>query len=310
MHRSSRPQRALGLALAAVLVVGGGVTVHLATANGAERAPAAPEQPSVIDTTARDRAVASRTNERTRGLRVVPAPTTQDAACRLDLGYGTWAIDVVAARTLTMLTAVAYRDGKSYVKAARAFERQLYIKDRTPLTPIRAKSELVRKRKNPVPRITSLDAVHAMFRPHTLFCATPLRAMPAQPMLSNGLTPRALSMVRGWAAAYGGRPLGGFSSTPITSGHIENSAHYDGRAVDIFFPLSDPDNNARGWMLSHWLVAHADWHQLSTIIFDDMVWTRLKSGEGWRPYVHPYGPTENVTLRHLDHIHVDVVQGS
>jgi oligopeptide/dipeptide ABC transporter ATP-binding protein len=36
-------------------------------------------------------------------------------------------------------------------------------------------------------------------------------------------------------------------------------------------------------------------------------WTARRSDEGWRSYVHPSGDTENPTLRHLDHVHIDVV---
>lgn len=309
MMSARRPLRAAGIALAATLVAGVVVAAHGAVGGGAEPVAAAQPAPAVLDVSARDVPVATRSKVRTLGPHAVPAPTAKKAECRLDLGYGVWSLDTTAARSLTMLTAVAYRDGRNYVKAARAFERQLYIDGRTPLSADRAKREITRKRKNPVPRTSSLDAVYAMFRPHTLTCAQPLRTMPAQPMLSNGLTPRTLSMVRGWAAAYGGRPLGGFDPKGIDSGHIPNSAHYDGRAVDIFFSLDDPDNTARGWLLAHWLVAHGDYHQIETIIFSDTVWTRVRSAEGWRPYVHPYGETENKTLRHLDHVHVDVVHG-
>lgn len=304
------PPRAVGIVLGATLVVGAAVAAHNTLGGGAQPVAAAEQAlPAAVDVSARELPVANRSKVRSVGPHAVPAPTAKKAACRLDLGYGVWALDTTAARSLTMLTAVAYRDGRNYVKAARAFERQLYIEGRTPLTEARARYEITRKRANPVPRTSSLDAVYAMFRPHTLTCAQPLRSVPAQAVLANGLTPRAVSMVRGWAAAYGGRPLGGFAPGGITSGHIENSAHYDGRAVDISFSLDDPDNVARGWLLAQWLVAHADYYQIETVIFSDTVWTRVRSAEGWRPYVHPSGDTQNVTLRHLDHVHVDVVSG-
>ncbi|MGQ0625516.1 MAG: hypothetical protein ACT4PP_12825 [Sporichthyaceae bacterium] len=313
-HRAGRAHlRAISaLAAAGALILTGIVAVATQGAGGGVTAPppsvAAPN--GEFDVSARERAVASRGGIRTRGPRVVPAPTAKDAACRLDLGYGVWALDLTAARTLTMLTAVAYRDGRNFTRAARTFERQLAKDGRVALSEDRATRYLGLTRKQPQPRTTSMDAVRALFTPHTLWCATPLRTMPVQGVEANGLTLRALSMTRGWSAAFGGRPLGGFSPEGITEGHIANSAHYDGRAVDISFALDDVDNRARGWLLTHWLAAHADYHQVATLIFDDHVWTRLKSAEGWRPYVHPSGNTESVTLRHLDHIHVDVVQGA
>ncbi|WP_156870103.1 hypothetical protein [Sporichthya polymorpha] len=314
-HRppSQAVNRFLGVGLAAILLAAGAVTVQ-ATRSDGSATPAAPEAPagssSLLDMSGRDRPIATRSAVRTKGPRVVPAPTTKNAECRLDLGYGVWEIDMTAARTLTMLTAVAYRDGRNYVRAARAFDRSLQKEGRVPLRPDQSVEEIKRKRKDPSPRTTSLDAVYALFRPHALTCVTPQRSMPAQPMTTTGLTMRSLALIRGWAEAYGGRPIGGFAPGGVTGGHIENSAHYDGRAVDIFFSLDDADNKARGWLLAHWLVAHADYYQIATLIFDDMLWSNVNSPLGWRPYVHPSGNVTNVTLRHLDHIHVDVVRGS
>jgi hypothetical protein len=116
-------------------------------------------------------------------------------------------------------------------------------------------------------------------------------------------------MLFAWWVAYGGRPIGGFAPGGIFTGHIENSAHYEGRAVDISFATSDPDNNRRGWLLAHWLVAQADYLQIATVIFDDHLWSALHSAWGWRPYTHPSGNTTDPTLRHLNHIHVDVEHG-
>ncbi len=314
-HRppSQAVNRFLGVGLAAILLAAGAVTVQ-ATRSDGSATPAAPEAPagssSLLDMSGRDRPIATRSAVRTKGPRVVPAPTTKNAECRLDLGYGVWEIDMTAARTLTMLTAVAYRDGRNYVRAARAFDRSLQKEGRVPLRPDQSVEEIKRKRKDPSPRTTSLDAVYALFRPHALTCVTPQRSMPAQSMTTTGLTMRSLALIRGWAEAYGGRPIGGFAPGGVTGGHIENSAHYDGRAVDIFFSLDDADNKARGWLLAHWLVAHADYYQIATLIFDDMLWSNVNSPLGWRPYVHPSGNVTNVTLRHLDHIHVDVVRGS
>jgi hypothetical protein len=42
------------------------------------------------------------------------------------------------------------------------------------------------------------------------------------------------------------------------------------------------------------------------VIYDDQIWSARRSDEGWRPYTHPSGNTTDPTLRHLDHVHVDV----
>lgn len=314
----ARPSRAVrrvrisaGILVAVALLAGTGVVSAL----GSEQDVAAPVAaapvvaPPVVDVAARDQPVASRSGVRTRGPRVLPAPTAKKASCRLDLGYGVWALDITAARTLTMLTAVAYRDGRNYARAARAFERQLKQKGRTALGVERAEHQMKLKRNTTRPRTTSMDAVHALFRPATLFCAQPIRTIASEPMLPNGLTNRSVRLTQAWFDAFGARPIGGYVPGGFCTGRVEGSAHYDGRAVDIFFSLDDPNNRARGWLLSQWLVAHADYHQVSTVIFDDRIWSRTRSPEGWRPYVHPSGNLESVTLRHLDHIHVDVVDG-
>lgn len=306
-------QRAAGAALSAVLLAGGAVAVQATRSSSTVTTSPNPavtaDTNGLLNMATRGRDIADRSQVRTKGPRIVPGPTSKKPECLLDLGYGVWALDVTAARTLTMLGTVAYRDGLSYGKAARAFELSLTKKGRLPMTAERARREVRHKRLHPIPRTTSLDAIHALFRPRALTCVTPQRAMPSQPMMTNGLTLRTVTMIRGWAEAYGGRPIGGFAAGGISSGHIENSAHYDGRAVDIFFSLSDPDNKARGWLLANWLIAHADYYQIATLIFDDLVWSNANSALGWRPYVHPSGDVTNPTLRHLDHIHADVVHG-
>jgi hypothetical protein len=43
------------------------------------------------------------------------------------------------------------------------------------------------------------------------------------------------------------------------------------------------------------------------VIFDDRIWTAGgRSGDGWRPYTPPQRTGDPDTLRHLDHVHVDV----
>jgi hypothetical protein len=263
-------------------------------------------------TTAADRPVpaASRSQIRSRGPHLVPPPMSRTTSCRLTLPGGVWAMDIVAARTLTMLTAVSYRTDRPVVRAALAFQHTLTWQHRYVPGPAGSLTLLKRRHKNMVPATWAVDAVLALYNPHTLFCAQPFRTdLRREPMLSNGLTERAQTLLFGWWGAFGGRPVGGFDPHGITEGHIEDSAHYDARAVDISFPTSDPQNNRRGWLLAQWLVAQADYYSIATVIFDDHIWSRLHSVEGWRQYIHPSGDTTNPTLRHLDHIHVDVVQG-
>ena len=88
------------------------------------------------------------------------------------------------------------------------------------------------------------------------------------------------------------------------------SAHNDGRAIDVFFrPFDDPTQRHRGWSLAHWLVAHADRLDIAILIYRDQIWSAARSPEGWRDYTSPFGDPKDPVQRHLDHIHVEVVEG-
>jgi len=296
-------------ALALVVATTTGLHGHHDAASPVRFAAATLEPPAALPHT--DSPVpASRSTIRSSGPHLLPGRVGKNPECLLTLPAGVWALDVTAARTLTMLSASAYRDNRPVEKAARAFEHEMNRRpQRFVPSAYGARRLLGRTYRHPIPHTWAVDAVLALYDKQTLTCITPIRPAPWEDMLTNGLTPRAQTMVFAFFAAYGGRAMGGFELGGIITGHIENSAHYEGRAVDVSFPTADPDNNRRGWLLAHWLVAQADYLQIATVIFDDRVWTRSRSAEGWRPYVHPSGNTTDPTLRHLDHIHVDVVHG-
>lgn len=123
----------------------------------------------------------------------------------------------------------------------------------------------------------------------------------------DGLTGRARTTLNELTSAFGELDVGGFQPGGVSSGHIEGSAHYDGRALDVMFrPYDNAEQNRRGWMVAHWAVVNAERLGIATVIYDELIWTARRSNEGWRPYSHPSGNTEDVTLRHLDHVHIDV----
>jgi hypothetical protein len=99
----------------------------------------------------------------------------------------------------------------------------------------------------------------------------------------------------------------------VRTGHIAGSAHYDGRAVDVFFRPVNEANQRRGWALAQYLVAHADRLGLDHVIFDGRIWSRGRSEQGWREYDAPGdasdSPETRAILEHRDHVHVDVVEG-
>jgi hypothetical protein len=125
-----------------------------------------------------------------------------------------------------------------------------------------------------------------------------------------GLTRRAATVREDIDAAFGPQSLGGFAPGGVRDGHMEGSAHYEGRAVDVFFRPVTEANRDRGWALAHYLVAHAARLDVRTVIFDGRIWTAgWRSGDGWRPYTPDTSGRDAATaavLEHRDHVHVDV----
>jgi hypothetical protein len=60
-------------------------------------------------------------------------------------------------------------------------------------------------------------------------------------------------------------------------------------------------------MLAHWLVAHAEDLDIQYVIFDDRFWSAHLARGPWQNYQAP--DPANEILRHLDHVHVDVLRG-
>jgi hypothetical protein len=139
--------------------------------------------------------------------------------------------------------------------------------------------------------------------PRALTCTVRQAAVSPEPEGADGLTARARVVRDALVDGFGEVSIGGFQPGGVETGHIPGSAHYDGRALDVFVDDREP-----GWAIAHWAVAHAADLDIATVIFDDHIWTARRSDEGWRRYVHPSGDTENPTLRHLDHVHLDVTR--
>jgi hypothetical protein len=144
--------------------------------------------------------------------------------------------------------------------------------------------------------------------PHAFSCVVAADVPAERDRLdAAGLTHRAALVRRDLAAAFGDLSLGGFAPGGVTTGHMKGSAHYEGRAVDVFVRPIDADNRRRGWAIAQYLVAQADRLDIQTVIFDDRIWTAGdRSGSGWRDYHAPRGPGSRAVLEHRDHVHVDV----
>ncbi|MBG6180825.1 hypothetical protein [Arthrobacter sp. CAN_A1] len=123
----------------------------------------------------------------------------------------------------------------------------------------------------------------------------------------TGLTPRAEQVRQAMAEVFGEQSLGGFAPGGVGQGHGEASTHYDGRAIDVFYRPVNEENRREGWILAHWLVAHADDLDIQYVIFDDEFWSAHLARGQWHYYEAP--APGNEILRHLDHVHVDVLGG-
>jgi hypothetical protein len=146
--------------------------------------------------------------------------------------------------------------------------------------------------------------------PHALTCRHGGEAEPASPRLNRaGLTGRAAKVRRDLDRAFGRQRVGGFAPGGVSTGHQRGSAHYAGRAVDVFFrPVTDR-NRTRGWAVAQYLVAQADRLSVDTVIYDGRIWTARRADQGWRTYdVDTRGRSRSVAavLEHRDHVHVDV----
>lgn len=123
-----------------------------------------------------------------------------------------------------------------------------------------------------------------------------------------GLTKRAVAVRRDLEAAFGDQDLGGFAPGGVSTGHREGSAHYEGRALDVFVRPINERNQRLGWSMAYYLVAQADRLDVDHVIFDGMIWSSGRRSErGWRDYDPGDRPGDRAILEHRDHVHVDVL---
>lgn len=146
--------------------------------------------------------------------------------------------------------------------------------------------------------------------PRAFWCEAPGDMDEASDRLDDaGLVKRAAIVREEVESVFGSVSLGGFEPGGVTSGHMEGSAHYEGRAIDIFVRPVNPDNRKRGWAIASYLVAQANRLSINTLIFDDRIWhAGSRSGDGWTNYDVPSSSGgDRAILEHRDHVHVDVV---
>ncbi|GAA0604765.1 heavy metal transporter [Sporichthya brevicatena] len=155
-------------------------------------------------------------------------------------------------------------------------------------------------------RARALASTLMGYSPAAFSCAIRTGGVDREEPNGRGLTPRAQSVLDEVQDAFGPQSTGGYAPGGVDDGHMEGSAHYDGRAVDIFYRPVNATARRVGWATAQWLVAHADRLDVATVIYDGRIWTARRSIQGWRDYTPPGGDTANATLMHRDHVHVDV----
>jgi hypothetical protein len=147
------------------------------------------------------------------------------------------------------------------------------------------------------------------YSPEALTCTVRADDVEAEEIEKNGLTTRANVVRRDLRRAFGPLDLGGFQPGGVSTGHMEGSAHYEGRAIDIFVRPVNDANNRRGWVLAHYVLANADRLDVDHVIFDDRIWTAgTRSESGWRDYDPGSRGGDRAILEHRDHVHVDVLE--
>jgi hypothetical protein len=234
--------------------------------------------------------------------------------CSLTTGADELSWTSAEAMTATTVAGVGTRIGATENGIAAAVERALAAEPESAISPQAARTVY-----RLLPDVAQSDArsravARALLgdRGPALTSVTPLDGpeLAVEETGSLGLTPRADAVRLAMRTVLGKQVLGGFEAGGVRAGHVEGSAHYEGRAVDVFFRPVSAANTAAGWQTAIWLVAHAEQLRVATVIFDREIWSTERSAQGWRTYRYPGGDTDNPVLLHEDHVHVDVPRGA
>lgn len=231
--------------------------------------------------------------------------------CSLEAGGATYGWSFEEAMTATTVAGVGTRIGADADAVAAALAASLRPEPVAAVSPEAARAVYRGLPDEPAPGQEDVRAAAALLgrSGEALTCVLPLTGttdLAEETVGPGGLTPRADALRREMRRVFGRQPLGGFSPGGVSSGHIDGSAHYDGRAVDVFFRPVTEANQRLGRQQALWSVAHAQRLGIATVIFDRRVWTTARSVQGWRDYRHPSGESDNPVLMHEDHVHVDV----
>ena len=137
--------------------------------------------------------------------------------------------------------------------------------------------------------------------------ATPTRR--ATRWTTAASSPRASVVRQTWSAVFGELSLGGFAPGGVTTGHMEGSAHYEGRAIDVFVRPISAENKQRGWAIattsSPTPTGSTSTRHLRRPDLAARARARTTAG-ATTACRRPRGGDPRI-LEHRDHVHVDVV---
>jgi len=108
--------------------------------------------------------------------------------------------------------------------------------------------------------------------------------------LEKNLTSRATSVLRAVCAKFPSvKSYGGYRAG-------DSGYHGSGRAIDVMI------SGDAGWEIAKWARANAGSLGIVEVIYEQKIWTKQRSGDGWRSMSDRGGATAN----HYDHVHLSV----
>ncbi|WP_460458186.1 hypothetical protein [Angustibacter peucedani] len=125
-------------------------------------------------------------------------------------------------------------------------------------------------------------------------------------MGADGLTATTRSTRDLVTEAFDVYDIGGYCPGGCSSGHVSNSDHYTGHAIDVMLTPMDARHHRLGNAIAAWAVANARSLHIRYVIWDRHIWSTSHADEGWRPYRHPSGGS-SPTLNHEDHVHISTL---
>jgi hypothetical protein len=122
----------------------------------------------------------------------------------------------------------------------------------------------------------------------------------------DGLTARTRAAMNEIKDVFGAQNITGFCPGGCRDGHIPNSDHYTGHAIDIMMLPINATSRARGDRIANYLVANYRRLNVKYIVWNERIWSAERKSEGWRAYRYPGANASDPTLAHRDHIHLSI----